>query len=432
MNEPKFLLKEPKPKEDKGSKADAMLPKLKRAKQGKIESKEPTLIYLFFRFNNQQLKYSTGQKVKIKYWNTERQRAREVIEFPEAEKINELLDNLSTITKDTYRSLINQKKPPTPDKIKIELNKFLYKDESTQQLGLLSFIEKLINTTNKKKGTVKKYRTTLNVLLEYKRKTKREINFETINIDFYYSFLKFLTGKGYAQNTVGGHIKNIKVFMNEAIERKLTSNFEHKGRKFKVVTEQVDKIYLSQNEVSAIYKLDLSQIQRLDRVRDLFIIACCTGLRFSDLKNLNTENITKDGNFLRIKTDKTNEIVVIPMHKYVREIFAKYDNSIPVAISNQKMNDYLKEIAEMAKLNNSVKIGITKGGLLQHEVFKKSDLVSTHTARRSFATNAYLMNVPSISIMKITGHHTEKSFMRYIRISQEENAEKLSKHPFFS
>ena len=74
---------------------------------------------------------------------------------------------------------------------------------------------------------------------------------------------------------------------------------------------------------------------------------------------------------------------------------------------------------------------MTKGGERKREVLKKHDLISVHTARRSFATNAYLQNVPTSSIMKITGHRTEKSFLKYIKISQEDNANKLVNHPFF-
>ena len=122
---------------------------------------------------------------------------------------------------------------------------------------------------------------------------------------------------------------------------------------------------------------------------------------------------------------------VIPLHKYVIEILAKYKGSLPPVISNQKMNKYIKEIGEIAGIDETTKIAITRGGKTETNLFPKFDLMTTHTARSSFSTNAYLMDIPSISIMKITGHRTERSFMKYIRISQEENANKLNNHPFF-
>jgi hypothetical protein len=88
-------------------------------------------------------------------------------------------------------------------------------------------------------------------------------------------------------------------------------------------------------------------------------------------------------------------------------------------------------LGQKAELKDDVVIASTKGGKRHTENFKKHELITTHTARRSFATNAYLQNVPTISIMKITGHRTEKSFLKYIKISQEDNANKLINHPFF-
>ncbi len=96
------------------------------------------------------------------------------------------------------------------------------------------------------------------------------------------------------------------------------------------------------------------------------------------------------------------------------------------------MNKYLKEIGEISGIDETIKIAITRGGKTENNLFPKFDLMTTHTARRSFSTNAYLMDIPSISIMKITGHRTERSFMKYIRISQEDNANKLANHPFFN
>ncbi len=95
------------------------------------------------------------------------------------------------------------------------------------------------------------------------------------------------------------------------------------------------------------------------------------------------------------------------------------------------MNAYLKEIGEKVKLKDQIEVISTKGRSRKREVFEKNELITVHTARRSFATNAYLQNVPTISIMKITGHKTEKSFLKYIKISQEDNANKLIAHPFF-
>ena len=180
-----------------------------------------------------------------------------------------------------------------------------------------------------------------------------------------------------------------------------------------------------------IYKHDLTENKKLERVRDLFIIGCYTGLRFSDFIQLTKGNIIDD-NKVKIRTQKTKDTVIIPLHPYVREILERYKWNIPDPITNQKMNKYLKEIGEDAKIKGKIQVRITKGGELKKSTPDKFSLISTHTARRSFASNCYLAGIPAITIMKVTGHKSEGSFLRYIRISQEENANKLLDHPFFN
>ena len=413
-------------------------------------STEPTLIYLFFRFNNQKLKYSTSQLITPKFWNKEKQRAKETKSFPTYASLNNTLDNLARAVKDAHSNLINAQRPPTPFKLKDALDSSLFKEEYGQKTTFLKFVDDLIKNSVRKENSIKQWKQTRTKLIEFKNATQTEVDFDTINMEFYNKFIlylnkkgytkitqkagqeKIITRKNYAKNTIGGFVKAIKIFMNEAVDRKLTKNLEYRNRNFKVTEEQVDKIYLSRDEILNIYCLDLNEDNRLGRVRDLFVVACYTGLRFSDLIQVKPDNIINDGTQIRVRTEKTAELVVIPLHKFVKEIITKYKGSLPPVISNQKMNKYIKELGEIAGIDETVSVAITRGGKTENDSFSKFDLITTHTARRSFATNAYLMDIPSISIMKITGHTTERSFMKYIRISQEENANKLTNHPFFN
>ena len=185
-----------------------------------------------------------------------------------------------------------------------------------------------------------------------------------------------------------------------------------------------------ESELEDMYNLDLSKTPKLARVRDLFLIGAYTGLRFSDLSHLNKNNITD--HTITVKTIKTGVLVVIPKTPLVRSILEKYSGNLPKIPSNQKFNDYIKEIAKRAGITELVAIDQTKGNMTISTSIPKYNLVSSHTARRSFATNAFLNDVPPIQIMKITGHKTEVAFMKYIKISQEENAHKLMSHPFFT
>ncbi len=181
----------------------------------------------------------------------------------------------------------------------------------------------------------------------------------------------------------------------------------------------------------------MSKDPRLDRVLDLFLIGCYTGLRFSDYTQLRPANITYGGTILSVTTQKTRSRVAIPLNANVLAILAKYDRGdgpgvLPPAMSNQKFNAYLKELAQKAGFTTDVERTRTQGGQKSTLTASKWELVTTHTARRSFATNAFLAGVPTVSIMKITGHVSETQFMKYIKITAEQNALLLLHHPHFS
>ncbi len=125
---------------------------------------------------------------------------------------------------------------------------------------------------------------------------------------------------------------------------------------------------------------------------------------------------------------KTQGKVVIPCHPVVTAMLDKYNGVLPAAISNQKMNDYVKELCQLADITHKESKGITKGGKRVIRTVEKWQLVSTHTARRSFATNMYVLGVPAITIMRITGHKTEKAFMRYIKLDEEQHAQIIALH----
>lgn len=394
-------------------------------------SLNPTLIYLFFRANNLDVKYSTSQTIAPKFWNPERQRVKETRQFAGYAELNALLNNLDNCISNAYRKFINDGIVPTPDLLKNELNVYLQKETKIEK-NLISIGEYVAESTDRKPGTTKQLKQTIRILKEFKQSTNCNLHLDSINLNFYDKFLDYLTDRKYKRNSIGSHIKNIKVFMNEALDRKLTTNVQFKNKRFKKIEEESQSIYLTVPELEKIYKHDFSNDKTLEKVRDLFIVGCYTGLRFSDLVKLTKENIINDGLQIKITTQKTGETVVIPIKSIVKEIFHKYDGKLPSLISNQKMNEYLKLIGEGAGIEGLIPLSFTKGSERQTKEFKKYKLITTHTARRSFATNAFLNDVPAIAIMKITGHKTERSFLKYIKATPEQNANKLINHKFFA
>src|SRR5262249_45715408 len=153
---------------------------------------------------------------------------------------------------------------------------------------------------------------------------------------------------------------------------------------------------------------DFSNSKRLERVRDLFVFGCLTGLRFSDITTIQPENFQKNGEEIYIHkiTQKTKELVVIPCDEIVIAIRTKYEGDMPKAPSNQKFNQYIKEVSKIAGLKE-------KGRLPSRPQKELWQCISSHTARRSFATNRFLEGFEPIGLMKITGHKSEKAFLKY-------------------
>ncbi len=399
-------------------------------------SKKETLIYLNFYYNYKRFKYSTGEKIHPKFWNEEAHRVKETKKFREYPEFNARLDKFENGIKTAFRKLLNDGIQPNntilKEALEAELSDNIYQGK---KITLLGFIENYIEESkaHKKEGTVKVYTTAYRYLKKYSSYLNKEIDFHSIDLEFYNNYISFLSLEHkLAANTVGKHIKTLKTFMNEATDRGYNTNLEFKKRKFKTLREESDSIYLTLEELEKFEKLDLSASPRLEKVRDLFLIGCYTGLRFSDFTQIKPENIITEKSIIQVRTQKTGERVSIPLHRTVKKILAMYDNILPKAYTNQVMNRYLKDVASLAGLKETVETTITRAGKIEKTLSKKFDLVSTHTARRSFATNLYLADVPSISIMKITGHRSERSFLQYIRVTQEQNADKLVNHPFFN
>ncbi|UUW09777.1 site-specific integrase [Flavobacterium plurextorum] len=398
-------------------------------------SKEDSLIYLIYNYQYSRFKYSTGEHINPKFWNPKNQRAKETKQFPEYPEFNTRLDKIQNGINNVFRKLLNDGIQPNNTILKEELkNQLSDHILKPKKQTFIEFIDKYINESksNKREGTIKVYNTTFKYLKEYASKQKT-IDFENITLEFYNNYTAFLYQEhSLSANTVGKHIKTIKSFMNEATERGINENLEFRKKKFKTIREEADTVYLSIKELKDFEKLKLSASPSLEKARDLFLIGCYTGLRFSDFTQIKPENINLEKSMLLIRTQKTSERVAIPLHKTVKAIMKKYNYNLPAAFTNQVMNTHIKTIASLAGLKGETETTITRGGNIEKSASPKFKLISTHTARRSFATNIYLAGVPTISIMKITGHKTERSFMAYIRISQEENADKLLTHPFFN
>lgn len=416
------------------------------------KSKKETIIFLVVNHNKKRLKYSTGEYIKPGEWNKDEQLPIISRKFPHSYEIKRRLEEYRFFLTDLIGELKRKREEVTPQKLREKLDEnFKSASEKVDEVGsrmrLLKYIDKYIeecekgkrltpkNKTRYKDWTIKGYKTMKYHLMNYMDDRKKTLDFDDITIHFYNDLLEYFNSKNMAINTIGKHIKNIKVVMNHSFDEGLHTNLDFQKESFKIVTEDTKAIYLKEDEIRRIYSLNLSDKKNnhLEKARDLFVIAARTALRFEDLTSIQRHNlIEKDGRFyLNLKTKKTGAYVFIPLKIEVVEIFNKYEGDLPRQISNQKMNQYMKEIGKMAEINQLETKYITKGGLSVKRTIEKWELITTHTARRSAATNMSLAEIPAISIMKITGHKTEGAFMKYIRMSEEDNAYKMAENDYF-
>jgi len=270
--------------------------------------------------------------------------------------------------------------------------------------------------------------TNYNDLAIYRKSRKlKQLEWETFNMDWYYDFWEFyIEERGVSNNTFGKVIKTLKTFLNAATDQDYNHNLAFRDKRFKVYQEDVTHIYLNEIEIQNLLDLKLTSDTRQKAIRDLFVVGCYTGLRFSDFKQLNEKNIV--GGRLRIKTQKTGKYVVIPLHPKVQKIIQEYQGALPRSYSGQLINRELKILGQLAGFTSEI-VKVKSSGLKRKEtIHKKWELLSTHCARRSFATNLFKQGFPAISIMKITGHKSEKTFMKYIKVTEDETASMLEKH----
>jgi len=418
-----------------------------------------TPIILIIRFDGNVIKYPTLKTIHPNFWNDAKKLAREVKEFPMSKVFNNDLNHIEREAQKAFLNLVSEMgRPPHPKELTARLDTELKRNETAKTAEeesrpptFLELFKRFIQDSEsglrltaggKKfdKRSIQKYNTVYSNLTDFGK--KYHLTFESIDKNFYIKYVDYLnkpiTGKdkkvikkSYSLNNVGKYVQVIKTFLSYATENGYNTNMYFQSKQFKAHKVAGFSIYLTEEEVTAIYEKDFSASPHLERVRDLFVVGCWTGLRFSDFTNIKPEDIGTEK--ITITTFKTGEKVVIPIHPIVREIMNKYrdlyPNSLPPAISNQKMNSYLKDISETVEaLKVNVDVEGIKGGLKVTEAKKKHELVTTHTARRSFATNVFKSGYPAISLMKITGHRTEKAFLLYIKVTPEENANKLMEH----
>jgi len=398
-------------------------------------------IYLRYRTGKVDFNASIGFSIVPEHWDFEKQQATEKIAVKNHAVINSMITKLNNHFRDW--DLDNKRKgvKPSYNDVKRHYQSYFTEPEEVKEIELFDLIELFIDQSPKLKrkkvaeGTVKTYKTTKEVLIDF-QKYWGKLTFDKIDLDFYFDFVEWCEKKKvFSVNYIGKNIKVLKTFMTYALENGLTTNGAFKSKNFEKLSEDAVNIYLTDEELYKLWELDLSNNERQERARDLFLIGAYTGLRVSDFNNLSKSSIKKVKGVELIKVPMTkypDKFVAVPLHPMVKAILNKRSGEPPQRMNDQSINVLIKEVAESAGIDSIESVSITKGGKKLHIKKYKFDLVKTHTARRSFCSNAYLSGMAPIDIMAISGHKTEKDFLRYIKLGPEQIAIKMSTNAFFT
>jgi integrase len=284
-------------------------------------------------------------------------------------------------------------------------------------------------------GTLKTLKNSLSIVKKYmKSRNLKNLYFDDLNRKFYNDFISFLNDKNYTKNYSGTIIQKIKTVMGYALDEGKHTNMEFKKSYFSKISEVINHPYLDLKELDEIEKLELADSE-MDIARDIFLVECYTGLRIGDLlsfiQNPNFADV-EGKKFIQLKQSKTSKPVYIPLKSNILKIMKKYDGNLPNYLHQNIINKHLKSICKRAKITEKYQYTRTEGGVEVIYEEPKFKFISTHTARRSFCTNAFTEGIPVHDIMAISGHKTERIFLDYIKVDLLQNASRISEHAFFN
>ena len=395
-----------------------------------ILNSTPTALYLFFTpVKGMRLKIRTSIKVLPEHWDFNKGKYKSTASG--SLELNSELENLSSSLKKKFIIYKDSGESLATDDLKQFLQRFIDGDSNIKDATLVRakeiFLQKKEGLLTE--GTLKEYRTIFKSLIDFEQKRKVSLNFATFNQSFFESYEKFLIEKknpkqqkeGLLNDTIAKYTVTLKTFLQWAFE----NGFHKNASAFTKIKTRIKKrskneiVALSEGELMQLLHFDLSGNTRLEKVRDLFCFGCFTGQRFSDIMNFNALDFDgKKWDFISLKNKKR---VVVPMSGFIANaipIIEKYNSDFPV-ISNQKFNEYLKEIGELIPLATPVRIIRYRGTQQLTFTKPKHEFMSSHMARRTFVTLSLEKGVPITIVQKITQHADLRTLIKYEAHSTE-------------
>ncbi|MEQ8520263.1 MAG: phage integrase SAM-like domain-containing protein [Cytophagales bacterium] len=383
-------------------------------------------------------KKSTPYKVNSDHWNPTKEQLRNLSVIQERDEINSNLGELKTEIIKQFNSDYKKGVNISSQWLEYAIDKFFNQERESNFDEFVTFgnyyIKMLPFKKNKsKKGeigvskrTIEKYQNILNKIIGFQKYKKKTVLFSEMDTRFELELIKYLKEhENLSSNTIGRTLTFVKTFIRESRSHGVKPHPE--WEQISGFKEKIEFVYLNEIELKKIFEHDFRNSPYLDNARDWLIIGAYTGQRVSDFMSF-TKDTIKDG-FLEFEQKKTSSKTLVPIHDLVRAILNKYNGEFPRKISEQKFNEYIKEVCKQVGI-----IEIVEGRKINPETkrkekgnYPKYELVSSHICRRSFATNHY-GKLPTPVIMSITNHSTERMFLNYIGKTSKDHAKILQEY----
>ena len=394
-------------------------------------------------FASKRIEFTTGYRIDATKWDADKQRVKNGCSNKlkqSASEINASLLEYYTEIQSIFKRFEVEDVMPTPEQIKEAFNA-LHKPVSEEPKPKKEalpcdffqvfddFVEDCGRQNNWTDSTFEKFAAVKNHLTNFREGLTFEF-FDERGLNDYVGYLRDV--KEMRNTTIGKQLSFLKWFLRWAFKKGVHQNNAYDSYKPKLKSTQKKIIFLTWDELNRLREFKIpSNKQALERVRDVFLFQCFTGLRYSDVFNLRRSDIK--GDHIEVTTVKTSDSLIIELNNHSKAILDKYkdvafeDDKVLPVITNQKMNDYLKELAELAGIDEPVRQTYYRGNERIDEVTPKYALLGTHAGRRTFICNALALGIPPQVVMKWTGHSDYKAMKPYIDIADDIKANAMSK-----
>ena len=396
-------------------------------------------------FASQRIEFTTGYRIDVAKWDVDKQRVKNGCTNKlkqSASEINVALLGYYTELQEIFKRFEVAEIVPSPAEVKEAFNNRYGQNEKTELAStdmsnvpsnfyeaFDDFVRVCGRQNDWTHSTFEKFAAVKNHLKNF----RSELSFDFFDEEGLTEYVQYLREVREMRNsTIGKQLSFLKWFLRWSFKQGMHSNNAYDTFKPKLKDTQKKIIFLTWEELNRLREFKIPPTkQALERVRDVFLFQCFTGLRYSDVFNLRRSDIK--GDHIEVTTVKTSDSLIIELNDHSRAILEKYkdvefenDRALPV-ITNQKMNDYLKELAELAEINEPVRQTYYKGNERIDEVIPKYALLGTHAGRRTFICNALALGIPPQVVMKWTGHSDYKAMKPYIDIADDIKASDMSK-----